>query len=113
MLEFAARSLDAPEPAHSMRALFDNVVPRGIASALKGHTIEEVRDGGWDRLKGSDLLDAAEAEGFDVFVTTDRNISCQQNLQRSIAIVGLTKGPQGCNAISREIQYGYWNLDGE
>jgi len=39
------------------------------------------------------LLDAAEAAGFDVLVTTDRNIRFQQNLtDRKIAIVVLAKG---------------------
>jgi hypothetical protein len=76
-----------------MRVLFDNGVPRGVASVLEGHTVEEARDRGWDRLKNGDLLDAAEADGFDVFVTTDRNIRYQQNLsKRKIAIVGLSKG---------------------
>ena len=39
------------------------------------------------------MLDAAEAAGFDVFVTTDRNIRFQQNLaSRKIAIIALSKG---------------------
>jgi len=38
------------------------------------------------------LLDAAEASGFDVLVTTDRNILYQQNLTgRRLAIVVLDK----------------------
>ena len=76
-----------------MRVLFDNGVPRGVSSALEGHIVEEARDRGWDRLMNGDLLDAAEAAGFEVFVTTDRNIRHQQNLSaRKIAIVGLSKG---------------------
>jgi hypothetical protein len=76
-----------------MHVLFDNGVPRGVASGLSGHVVEEARDRGWDRLKNGDLLDAAEAAGFDVLVTTDRNIRYQQNLsKRTIAIVGLSKG---------------------
>lgn len=63
-----------------MRVLFDNGVPRGLASALSEHSVEEARSFGWDRLKNGDLLDAAEADGFDVFVTTDRNLRYQQNL---------------------------------
>ena len=40
----------------------------------------------------ANFLDAAEAAGFDVFVTTDRNIRYQQNLTgRKIAIVVLDK----------------------
>jgi hypothetical protein len=76
-----------------MRVLFDNGVPRGVASVLEGHAVEEARERGWDRLKNGELLDAAEAAGFDVFVTTDRNVRYQQNLaKRTIAIVGLSKG---------------------
>ena len=76
-----------------MRVLFDNGTPRGVAPALIGREVEEARAHGWDTLKNGDLLDAAESAGFDVFVTTDRNIRFQQNLEgRKIAIVVLAKG---------------------
>ena len=76
-----------------MRILFDNGTPRGVAAALGGHTVEEARSRGWDTLRNGELLDAAEAAGFDVFVTTDRNIAYQQNLSgRQIAIVVLSNG---------------------
>jgi hypothetical protein len=75
-----------------MRVLFDNGTPRGAATALSAHTVEEVRSHGWDRLRNGELLDAAEAVGFDVLVTTDRNIRSQQNLTgRKLAIVVLGK----------------------
>jgi len=45
---------------------------------------------GWDKLKNGDLLTAAEEAGFDLLVTTDKNIRYQQNLAgRKIAIVVL------------------------
>jgi hypothetical protein len=45
---------------------------------------------GWDTLENGQLLAAAEAAGFDLFLTTDKNIKYQQNLsQRKIAIVVL------------------------
>jgi hypothetical protein len=45
---------------------------------------------GWDKLRNRDLLTAAEEAGFDLFVTTDKNMRCQQNLTgRKIAIVVL------------------------
>ena len=76
-----------------MRILFDNGTPRGVASSLQGHTVEEVRSHGWDTLRNGELIDAAEAAGFDVFLTTDRNLRHQQNLTgRKIAIVVLGKG---------------------
>ena len=74
-----------------MRVLFDNGVPRGVARALPGDAVEEARSRGWDRLTNGELLDAAEAAGFDVFVTTDRNLRYQQNLEgRRIAILVLS-----------------------
>ena len=76
-----------------MRVLFDNGTPRGVASALSDHTVEEARSRGWDTLRNGELLDAAEGAGFDVLLTTDRNIRYQQNLTgRRIAIVVLGKG---------------------
>ena len=76
-----------------MRILFDNGTPRGVAEALPAHAVEEARSHGWDALRNGELLDAAEAAGFDVLVTTDRNIRHQQNLAgRKIAIVVLGKG---------------------
>ena len=42
--------------------------------------------------QNSDLLDAAEAAGFDVLVTTDKNLRYQQNLtERKSAIIVLLK----------------------
>ena len=76
-----------------MRILFDNGTPRGVAKALLGHVVEEARLRGWDALRNGELLDAAEAAGFELFLTTDRNIRYQQNLtSRRIAIVVLGKG---------------------
>ena len=67
-----------------MRVLFDNGTPRGVADALSGHAVEEARLHGWDNLRNGELLDAAEAVQFDVFLTTDRNIRYQP-AQRSTA----------------------------
>ena len=73
-----------------MRVLFDNGTPRGVAAALREHTVEEARARGWDALRNGELLDAAEAAGFDVFVTTDQNLRSQQNLTgRQVALIVL------------------------
>ena len=59
---------------------------------MTDHIVEEARSRGWDTLGNGELLDAAEAAGFDVFVTTDRNIRYQQNLTgRKIAIIVIDK----------------------
>lgn len=75
-----------------MLILFDQGTPRGIARALTGHTVKETRAQGWDTLANGDLLKAAEEAGFDLFLTTDKNLRYQQNLKnRKLAIVVLGK----------------------
>jgi len=76
-----------------MLVLLDHGTPRGIARFLDGHTVKEARAQGWDTLTNGELLKAAEKAGFDVLLTTDKNLRYQQNLAgRRIAIVILGKG---------------------
>jgi hypothetical protein len=73
-----------------MLILFDNGTPRGLARFLVGHTVEEARGRGWEELRNGELIDLAEQAGFDVILTTDKNIRYQQNLTaRRIALVVL------------------------
>jgi hypothetical protein len=77
-----------------MLVLFDNGTPRTLARYLiDKHAVTEARARGWEELDNGELLNEAEAAGFEVLVTTDRNISYQQNLAvRKIALVVLGKG---------------------
>ncbi|HEY7337014.1 MAG TPA: hypothetical protein VH639_19125 [Bryobacteraceae bacterium] len=77
-----------------MLVLFDNGTPRTLARHLiDRHTVTEARARGWDELENGELLSVAEIAGFEVLVTTDRNLRYQQNLVgRKIAIVVLGKG---------------------
>jgi hypothetical protein len=73
-----------------MRVLFDQATPVPIRPYLKGHESARLRKQGWDRLKNGELLVAAETDGFDVLLTTDKNMRYQQNLAgRKIAVVVL------------------------
>jgi predicted nuclease of predicted toxin-antitoxin system len=73
-----------------MRILFDNGVPRGLARFLTGHSVEEARARGWEELVNGELIEAAEKTGFELIVTTDKNIRYQQNLNaRKVALVVL------------------------
>jgi hypothetical protein len=73
-----------------MLILFDHSTPAPLRYALKGHVVVEAVERGWERLVNGALLQAAEAEGFEVFVTADKNIRYQQNLtSRKIGIVTL------------------------
>jgi hypothetical protein len=71
-----------------MLILFDNGTPAPLRFALKGHVVVEAIDRGWDRLANGELIAAAEAAGFELLLTTDKNIRYQQNLKdRKIAFV--------------------------
>jgi hypothetical protein len=73
-----------------VRVLFDNGTPRGLAAFIIGHKVEEARLHGWEELANGELIEAAEAAGFEVLLTTDKNIRYQQNLKdRKIALVVL------------------------
>ena len=64
-----------------MFILFDNGTPAPLRYALKGHTVVEAIERGWDKLANGELLAVAEAAGFDVLLTTDRNMPYQQSLE--------------------------------
>ena len=71
-----------------MRVLFDQATPVPIREFLIGHTVRTAAQEHWDTLKNGDLLTAAEHAGFEVFLTTDKNIRHQQNMSgRTIAVV--------------------------
>ncbi|HKN21923.1 MAG TPA: DUF5615 family PIN-like protein [Terracidiphilus sp.] len=73
-----------------MRILFDHGTPAPLIPFLTGHSVTKAKDAGWDRLANGALLDAAEAAGFNLLVTADKNMRYQQNLAgRKIAIVVL------------------------
>ena len=71
-----------------MNILFDHGTPAPLRYALKGHVVAEAVERGWDRLLNGELIATAEAAGFELLLTTDKNIRYQQNLKgRKIAFV--------------------------
>ena len=73
-----------------MRVLLDEQLPRQLASLLTGHEVRTVHQQSWAGLENGQLLDAAEAAGFDVLLTGDRNPQFQQNLvRRQLGVVVL------------------------
>lgn len=74
-----------------MRLLIDNCVPRKFAKLIPGHEITHARQLGWHELQNGLLIAAAEAEGFDAILTTDKNLKSQQNLRyRRLSIIVLS-----------------------
>ncbi len=58
-----------------MLVLFDNGTPRTLARFLVDqHMVTEARARGWQELENGALLREAEAAGFDVLITTDKNL---------------------------------------
>src|ERR1700733_14725329 len=55
-----------------MLVLFDQGAPRGVARALRGHTVVTAKAKGWDRLTNGVLLKVAEEAAVDLLLTTDR-----------------------------------------
>jgi len=73
-----------------MKILFDNGTPKPIAACLAGHQVTRARQIGWHELENGELIDQAEQAGYDLLLSTDKNIRYQQNLTgRKISIVVL------------------------
>jgi hypothetical protein len=73
-----------------MLILFDNGTPAPLRHGLTGHVVVEAIERRWDRLANGELIAAAEAAGFELLLTTDKNLRYQQNLAgRKIAFVVL------------------------
>lgn len=70
-----------------MRIFFDQGTPAPLRKWLPLDSVTTSAEQGWADLSNGILLSAAEETGFDVLVTTDRNLQYQQNLtERKIAI---------------------------
>ena len=57
-----------------MRVLFDQGTPVPLRRLLLEHEVETAYERGWSNLQNGQLIASAEAAGFAVFVTTDRNL---------------------------------------
>ena len=72
-----------------MRILLDECLPKRLKRDLVGHHARTVPEMGWASKKNGELLALAESD-FDVFLTVDRNLSFQQNIDRfNVAVVVL------------------------
>lgn len=73
-----------------MKVLFDQGTPVPLRRYLRLHEVTTVYELAWSTLQNGDLISQAEAAGYDVLVTTDRNWKYQQNLKdRRLAVVVL------------------------
>src|SRR5664279_1201537 len=80
-----------------MLIIFDQATPVPIRPYLEGHTVRTAIQQGWDKLRNGDLLTAAEEAGFDILLTTDKNMRYQQNLagrRIGMVVLGQQQWPQ-------------------
>ena len=90
-----------------MKLLFDQRTPVPLRQQLPNHTVETAYEKGWSNLTNGELLNQAEADGFDALITTDQNLAHQQNLSgRRIGVVVLltTNWPRIKNATALVVQ---------
>jgi hypothetical protein len=74
-----------------MRVLLDENLPQKLRLYLPPHQVFTTEYQGWAGLSNGALVDAAEAEAFDVLVTADQGLNYQQNLiGRRISLVVLS-----------------------
>ncbi|MPZ17398.1 MAG: hypothetical protein GEV06_05755 [Luteitalea sp.] len=80
-----------------MRVLLDECLPRRLKRELVGHHARTVPEMGWAGKTNGELL-AFAAVDFDVFATSDRNLSHQQNLPAfNIAVIVLVAKSNSMN----------------
>ena len=64
-----------------MKVLFDEDVPGKLARSLPRHEIHTVVSMQWGGIQNGALLKLIEREGFNVFLTGDKNMENQQRLE--------------------------------
>jgi len=73
-----------------VKVLFDQGTPAPLRRSLLNHEVATAHEKGWSQLQNGEPIAAAEVAGFEIFVTTDKNLKYQQNLTgRRLAIVVL------------------------
>jgi len=63
-----------------VKVLFDQGTPAPLRRHLPGHSVDTAFERGWSDLRNGDLLDRAEAAGFDLLITTDQHLRYEQEL---------------------------------
>ena len=74
-----------------MKVLLDENLDHRLRKHLTGHQVFTAGFMAWNGLKNGQLLEAAESEGFDLFITGDQSLTKEQTLVgRKLAIVILS-----------------------
>ncbi len=76
-----------------MRLLLDENLPKRLKNDFPEHEVFIVRDKGWNGIKNGALLRLMVAEGFDAFMTFDKNLQYQQNFSKYTITVFVLNAP--------------------
>src|SRR5687767_13207475 len=90
-----------------MRILFDQGTPAPLRNFLTGHVVETAFERKWSELSNGKLIAEAEMSGFEVLVTTDKNLQYQQNLAKrriGILVLWTTRWPELRNRVDEIIR---------
>lgn len=95
-----------------MRLLLDECIDERLRLLFSTHECHSARYAGLAGLKNGKLLFAAEAAGFEVLITVDRNIPDQQNLgSRNLSLLILCAPTNRLNDLKRLIPLALDALD--
>jgi hypothetical protein len=72
-----------------MRILFDHGTPKPLASFLTGHTVTTAKDQRLGQACKRRTVESRRGAGFDLLLTTDKNMAGQNPKGRTIALVVL------------------------
>ncbi len=75
-----------------LRIVLDECIDRRFTGHIKDFAVRTVPEMGWSGLSNGELLSRAQSE-FDVFLTTDRNLSFQQNLSLFALAIAVMHAP--------------------
>ena len=71
-----------------MKLLIDECLPRKIKNSLAAHECRTVPEAGLAGKRNGELLSLADELGYEIFVTMDKGVEYEQNLQhRKLAII--------------------------
>src|ERR1700693_2605843 len=73
------------------RVLLDESVPRHLAAPIEAAGFSATAyPSSWKQIKNGELLELAERHGFDILITSDKNMYSQQNWRgRNLSIIVL------------------------
>ena len=80
-----------------MKILFDQGAPVPLRRHLHPHFVDTSAERDWSALQNEQLLKQAESDGYDAFITTDKNLKYQQNLtgrKLRILVLSTTSWPR-------------------